>query len=67
MTCKPNDIKFKIPEICQSILQSGLDKHATPAYLQVHNLNEKAMRIYKKLGFSILYSNKSTLHLYHLF
>lgn len=43
-------------EICQAILQTSLNKDVTHAYLQVHSLNEKAIRLYKKLGFSSLYT-----------
>lgn len=43
-------------KICKSIINEGIKNSADLAYLQVTSLNEKAIKLYKSLGFEKVYT-----------
>lgn len=43
-------------KICKSIINEGIKNGSDLAYLQVTSLNEKAIKLYKSLGFEKLYT-----------
>ncbi len=43
-------------KICQAIMKTGLDHGAETAYLQVAVQNDKAIEMYKKMGFETMYT-----------
>ena len=42
-------------KICKTIINEGIRKGADTAYLQVASFNEKAIHLYRSLGFKRLY------------